>query len=112
MSAMMASFYLRWRNVGTEFSQETAASDSDDLLMYSVIVIQISVSLFVHIHLAFLSSSPILTIQYSQSIRHCGITYHLWHFKCTAGQGNNHSWKGPGQSEDLIQSQSHQAWFD
>ena len=30
MFAMMALFYLRLRKVGTEFSNETAASDYDD----------------------------------------------------------------------------------
>ena len=35
MSAMLALFYLRSRKVGTEFSQETAASDSDDDSSYN-----------------------------------------------------------------------------
>ena len=30
MSAIVALFYLRSRKVGTDFSQETTASDSDD----------------------------------------------------------------------------------
>ena len=36
MSAMLALFYLRSRKVGTEFSQETAASDSDDDSSYKL----------------------------------------------------------------------------
>ena len=35
MSVMVALFYLRCRKVGTEFSQQTAASDSDDASSYS-----------------------------------------------------------------------------
>ena len=84
---MVALFYLRWRKAGTEFSQETAASDSDDAHS-AVIVIQISVS---------------------STIRHRGITYGT----SKAGQGDNQGWKGPGQSDDRIQShrQSHQVLF-
>ena len=36
MSAMLALFYLRSRKVGTEFSQETAVSDSDDDSSYKL----------------------------------------------------------------------------
>ena len=87
----------------TEFSQETAASDSDDDSSHSVmIVVQILVNLFT-------STGYFLPHQLSKTIRHCGITYGT----SKAGQGNNKSWKGPGQSEDRIQShrQSHQILF-
>ena len=36
MSAMLALFYLHSRKVGTEFSQETAASDCDDDSSYKL----------------------------------------------------------------------------
>ena len=69
--------------------------------------IQISVSLFLLCPPGlpfFLTNS-----QFSQSVRHCGITYGT----SKAGQGNNQLWKGPERSEDLIQSQRqrHHVWF-
>ena len=63
------------RTVETEFSQETAASYSDDASsLYGVIVIQILVSPFVYVHMAFLYSSPIQS-EYPLS------WHYLWHFK-------------------------------
>ena len=70
MSAMLALF----EKVGTEFSQETAASDSDDDSSHSEIVVQISIGLFVHVHLAFLSPSPIQS-------EHPPWLHYSWHFK-------------------------------
>ena len=67
MSAMVALFYPSRRKVGTEFSQETTASDSDDVHS-PVIVIQISVS-------SFTFTGFFLPHQFSQTIRHRGITY-------------------------------------
>ena len=79
MSAVVALFYLRWRKVGTEFSQETAASDSDDDSCCSAItVIQISVS-------SFTFTGGLLPHQFS--LDHLSSWHHLWDFKSrTRGQ--------------------------
>ena len=73
MSVVVALFYLRWRKVGTELSQETAASDSDDDSCYSaIIVIQIS------------ASSSTLTgglLPHQFSLDHPSLFHHLWDFK-------------------------------
>ena len=76
MSAVVASFYLHWRKVGTEFSQETAASDSDDNFSCSaIIVIQISFS-------SFTFAGFFLPHQFS--LDHPSFWHHLWDFKSRA----------------------------
>ena len=70
MSAMLALFYLRSRKVGTEFSQETAASDSDQ----SSLLLQTSLSSFTFKFVSFLSSP---WLQLSETIDH----FNSWHFK-------------------------------
>ena len=81
------------KKVGTDFSKETATSGSDDDSFYSVIVIQILVSSFVHVHVALF-----LPHQFSMNILIVAILMSLQ----KQGKGTTRV----GKAQDRIRSQS------